>query len=676
MATIYLSPRAATNGVGTQASPYNNWTAAIAGFAAGDRMQVSGGVIRQTVVFPPAKGGLDGLARSRIIGDPNDMFVIDGGDVITGAVPCDGSDSVYLGGTKPQIYKIVRPLSSFPNNNPLHANVLEDGEQLTICVSRALTFDVFSIQKPSYYWTSTNTTVVGGNIQSFSLPSLTDQYTTAQIQNCRVYFTGGANVGFESTISSFNPSTKAINLTNTGVLYQSNGNKDQFALENLLPSLKQGEWGHRDNGDGNATIYFWPRLAPSVTSKMSCGGREIGFSLNGTNNLEMAYFKIRGCSPSAQNLHASFVNTAGSPTDCYFHHFEVTDGFNAGAARGLMFLLNTQNLEMHDFKVLRGQGTFGIRFAGSNGNAALASGWNTSNNGFIHHGEVAFTTSGPIQNYTIRGWVFAFLNLHDAARAAHGNSFNQYQGCYNNLVFAVNLQFSDGYATNQQFDSTWFINCAFASSRAENAGARAAFMQQEPGSKLGDFEGYLGSGFLNCRGVPYGIRLASNNSFRASNANTPQDVWDVLGCIWHGFSGETFAAIGQFDSNINTSNSVTINAGNFAQPVASIYVDAANDDFNYIPGAAVRSMVQPSRQALINSLKPRWPRMPDAWWNLDLFGNTMNWATPPIGPTIDFDANYRTGVTGGGGGGGPIDPPPAFPLVTASSITMRVTVTP
>lgn len=673
MATIFLAPRSLTNGNGAQATPFNNWSSAIAAFVSGDRMQIAGGVLRQAVVFPAAKGGLDGLARSRIMGDPNDPFVIDGGDPISGAVPCGQSDSVYLGGNKPQIYKTIIPLSGFPNGNPLHANVLEDGEQLTICVSRALTFNVFSIQKPSFYWTALTTVVAGTLIQGFRLPSLTDLHTKAQLENCRVYFTGNNNVGFESAVASFDEATKTINLTNTSINYQSNANRDQFALENLLPSMKIGEWGHRNNGDGTATIYFWPRNVANVAAKMSCGGREIGFNLNGTNNLEVAYFKIRGCSPSAQNLHASLVNVVGAPNNCYFHHCEVTDSFNAGTARALVYLDNTQNLEMHDFKVLRGQGLFGIRFSGDGFSATNELAWRTSNKGLIHHGEVAFTTSGPIQNYTIDGWVFAFLNLHDAAQAAHGNAFNKYNGCYNNLVYGCNLQYSDGFTTDQHFDSSWFINCAFAASRAENGGARSAFMQQGVGQKRGDRLGYLGSGFLNCRGVPVGTRLASNNSFRASNANTPLDVWDVLGCVWHGFGGETFAAIGQFNSNINTSDAQTVNAGNFAQEYSAVYVDAANEDFRYLPGAAIRSMVQPSRVALINSLKPRWPQMPDAWWGLDMFGNAINWAAHRIGPTVDFDADYRVGVTGGGGGGGG-PPPAAFPVVTVSSLAMRVTV--
>ena len=260
MAEWHVNGAAASSGDGTsEATAFRTIGEAVSAMSGGDTVNVAGGVYRESVSLSGKSG--TSANPTRLLGDPLDPFIISGGEPLTGLVPCVAGDAVHVGANWASMRKTAVPASLFPDGDPLAGNLCEDGVQMPICVERADISDTFFLTKPTYYHKADTFTQSGGNITGFRKPSVTDGYTKAQIENAECYFVHGLEPSGNSPVT-FDEGTKTVSLVNPET-YAGSGNPlaDHFALFNLLPAMKPGEWGFRRVG---SDVVIYVRTAGAV----------------------------------------------------------------------------------------------------------------------------------------------------------------------------------------------------------------------------------------------------------------------------------------------------------------------------------------------------------------------------------------------------------------------------
>lgn len=170
----------------------------------------------------------------------------------------------------------------------------------------------------------------------------------------------------------------------------------------------------------------------------------------------------------------------------------------------------------------------------------------------------------------------------------------------------------------------------------ENSGARAIYSQQNSVPKPGSVHGWLGSYILNTRGVPNGNGLAYQNGLKASANRETDDKWTVYNNIYHGHSAETFDNVVEWDYNINT-NGAALGPNDRSIAAAMLYQDPAKEDFSYPLTSPARTFKAKDWSTLLRGFQSRWPNFDG--WGKDMVGAPIDWTNPPIGPTVDLDAD-------------------------------------
>lgn len=412
MTTWYVDGSVGSSGHGTSLdAAFKTISEAVNAASGSDTIRVSGGVYKETVTIGGSKSGSSSSNRTRLLGDSEDPFVLSGGVTLPNLIPCVSGDAAQVGDNWGSIYKTTVPTSSFPNSDPNVANLCEEGVQLPFCVERAVTTDTFFLTRPAYYHTAESTTLSGANVTGYRHPAVTDNYTKAQLENSILNFVTDPNKLATSTIV-FNTSTKVMAL-NSPKPAQSGDLGKQYALYNLLPSMKQGEWGYIESGS-NTTVYVWPRNSANVAAgNIEYSSLAKGLNLTGLNRFEAAHFVVRqyGCTLRLDNP-ISVENSTSNRDDIYLHHFEVNDviAVNGYAA---IYVNGVNNLHMHDFKVTRAQGMFGMFLQGNGaGNADWPRlGFNNSSSSVAPNSIVRGASSGASVRIRIKrgssfGWFY------------------------------------------------------------------------------------------------------------------------------------------------------------------------------------------------------------------------------------------------------------------------------
>lgn len=679
MATYHCNFSAATNGIGTIGSPWNNPTSAQAGIVPGDTVMTSG-VFQGVWTFDRAKGGVSPGAKTKWLGTLASPFVVSGGDAITGWAQCAPSRLADVGVNYAQIWEKTITKSTLLNSDPFSANICENNLQLPLCVERALTEDKFFLTRPHYYHTASSVTLAVANITGFRLPAVTDLFTKTQIDRARAYFVTLPNLPATSAVT-FDATTKVISLV-TPAPYGNSAFKDNFALANLLPAMKRGEWGFIDNGT-TVTLFLWPQNVLSLAGAIQFSARSNAMDLNGISNVEVAFFKARQCA-GRLGAHGNLVSSGGS--DVYLHNFESTDTLDFGGMFGAIYMSDVDNLEMGYFDVRRSQGTFGIYCQGSGANTGQANNTpetiNLMSGGYIHHYTVAYASSAAHRLFTVGNHINAFGIFWECSKQSHGNKMNAYQSSYNHLWWGIDAEQTDGFFTMQESDSIVMMFCSSSASKAAFGEARGIFQQQFVHANLGRVYGYKGGAVINCSTTPNGLdgRLNSLNSLRWGSGNVPLDRVNVWNNVYHGHGAMTtadFGTVDDWDHNVTTIGTPRGPNDVFAT-LAATYVNAAINDFRYAPASIVRTKPAKDLTAYVAALKIRFPKMPDADWSKDMVGEVFTWANIGMGPTKNKDAargaqrnitySGLTGGSSGGGGGQPTKPvfAPGFKIKVAA----------
>jgi len=250
---------------GTLGSPKLTISGAMSIATAGQVIRVKAGTYRETVSFA-GKGGSVG-DRTTVARYGTDVVKVTAANALTGWTQCGAGDATVLGAVlgvvSSPVYKKTIAKSTIASSNPRAAFPFENGVKLNACMARSPNPLYPESEGVTEEWLTATTTVTsGGLITGYRLSSLTSLYTTAQIQNADVVFYGVPNLNYRTKVSSFGAGTDAvantINLTDDTRTYAATANKDKFALINILPALKAGEWGFTDDDATNCTIYIYP----------------------------------------------------------------------------------------------------------------------------------------------------------------------------------------------------------------------------------------------------------------------------------------------------------------------------------------------------------------------------------------------------------------------------------
>lgn len=681
MATFHLNFDAATDGNGSVGSQWKLFASAQAGIAKGDTVMVSG-YLGDAMVFDRAKGGLTPATKTRWLGTLANPFVVSGGEKLTGWEQCAPGRLGDIGPQYPSVFEKTVTKSSLLGSEPYSANICENNVQLPICTERAITTDAFFLTRPHYYHVASAVTTSGvtPSIQllTMSLPAVTDLFTKVQLERAALRWVTEPNAAAFSPIT-YDTVTKVMTLLRPD-RYENNSFNNSFALANLLPSIKRGEWGFIDNGT-TVTFFLWPKSVASLAGGIEYSARSVGININGTNNLEIGFFKTR---QTAGRIGASgnLFNFGVDCSDVYLHNFESTDTYAynevltvPGEMQAAVYINGVANCELAYFDVRRAQNCFGIFSQGSGAETGQRNGTPETikmmSGGFCHHYTCAFCSAAGHRLFTVSNHINAFAIFWECARRSHGNKMNAYQSSYNHLWWGIDAQDADGYFTYQESDSIVMAFCSSSASTAPSGDARGIVQQNRVHFNMGSVYGFKGGACFNNSITPNGLdgRLSATNSLFWGSGAVPLDRQLFVGNnLMHGSSAyktADLATIDEFDHNVTT-NGVTRGPNDVLVTLAETYVNAAINDFRIMPNSIVRTKPGKNITTLIAGLKTRFLKMPDAWWSLDMVEAAMNPASPGIGPTVNKDAlrgkarniTYAgiAGGSSGGGGGAPSRP--------------------
>lgn len=662
MAVWYVDDAIGSSGDGTsEGAAFKTINEALAVMSGGDTVMVAGGVYNETLDLT-GLGGASYATRTKFVGDSGDRFVISGGVPLSGLTQCTIGDEADVGANYASIYKQTIAKSLLPNSDPFAANICENGAALTIAHDIAATgVDRFFIDNPNYWHTADAVYKSGSLVTGFKKTSVTNAYTKAQIENSRVWFTKISNRDVFSDVSSF--TSDIINLETPDTYATGESHADDFSLVNILPAMKAGQWGIKDNGT-TVTIYVWPFAPASIAAGVvEYSSLHTGINFKGQSNIEFSDFVVRQIAPVTLSQ-APIVTHGVACSGITLRDFEIKACWNADNAYAGIYLNRVDDLQIYNFNIDWMAGMFGIFVRGDYSSSVSATNYMT--NGHIHDGTLTHIGSAPVRCYTVKDFVISHLFTGASAQSTHSNSFNAYQHCHNVLFWGINAQDTGGFATWQASSGIVIAFCALSASRAASGGARAIYNQQgseaNPNTYFTKLENYI----FNNRAVPNPANYGSfDNSLKAADADDTNNNYTVNNNIYHGHSANDFGArVTEWDYNFTTAGTA-YGANDEAAAIGDVYTSVASEDWSYKPGAAVRSFVAKNMSSVITELETRFPQM--TAFNKDMVGGTINWASPPIGPTVNLDADY----TNGGGG----SEPPALPVMPADGqVTLAFTV--
>ena len=330
--------------------------------------------------------------------------------------------------------------------------------------------------------------------------------------------------------------------------------------------------------------------------------------------------------------------------------------------------------------------TVGTASLGTSGLTRLAdpSLVNYDSGGSVHDFDISYISASPIRVFTWRDLAIYQGTLRECGRQSHANAINFYEQCHNILVWGVNTETADGYATWQESDAIVLAFCAFSASTSDSGGHRAIAQQQGSHSRYpGEVFGHKKSAVLNCRTSPFPGRVASTkygNGMDITSSAAPLNRWTVYNNVHQGHNGDDFVAIDDWDYNFNTEpggpGTGAVGPNDVVSSWALNYTDAESGDLSYKSTAPIRTFVGKDWSSLIPGFKTRWPQVPAEIFTRDMTGTPIDWSRPPGGPTVDLDADYRAAPVAGGPTVPPAPPVPQTPVRPAvRSRVLRLSVT-
>lgn len=483
-------------------------------------------------------------------------------------------------------------------------------------------------------------------IAGYKNAAVTGAYTSAQILNADAVFHYFPNVNGRTPVLSVVGGT--INLTDQTRTYENNPNKDKFALVNILPAMKRGQWGWKDAGVGNITLYVWPNSAGSMTAGITYTARgrciQLGSSSDsGSSGVELRGLIVERCTSGGastdQNYAIASMNLA-KKAGITIDNVLARNTFRANRDYAAVTLRNIDNAVVRNVEVQNAVGQGGIMlFGGSYANPAAA---DPALGALV----TLCRVNSEITPYRFYGQWNMAVALNDttgAGLAAHANLSMGYEGCHNCLWYGNMLVGGEGYLTWQEASRIAVVgNVIMAGEDGRGVNDQnhgSSTVTRSPADVLAiNGAGYVFNNTL----LPNPNSPTDVRSLTLGYAGDPAATYVAHNNVLNGVvvdAGPIPTYVTAFSHNLLTTG--TTPAGGTNGVVSSIsaeYVDAAAGNFAYKAGAAVRSAAAKSMATEIAVLQGRFPQF--TGWGYDVNGNAINWAAPPMGAVVGYDAGF------------------------------------
>lgn len=633
--------------------------AAMALATAGQKVRVIGHGVnyRETIT---AKTGV------AVLGYGTHKPVLNAGEVLTGWTQCTGADAAVLGSVTPaNIWKRTGlAKTDIASSDPFGMNLIENGEKLPMARTWGRVSDrPLFLDNPLDYIQaeSTVTEVVAGpitQIRGWVLPTSYASLTSAQVLQTVVRYIAEPNANRADRPASYNAATRTITSTATDETYENNDYKDSIALFNLIPAMTQGQWGFVDNGS-TVDVYCWPKNTANLSASMEYARRSVVIDLTNAYNFEFAGFVVANASSTSTNPadggHAISSTSTTARSGGILRNLKVknTERFRNGY--GVFDIKTIGDLSITGCTVDTAIGQFGMFLRGQTGDTTAGSvglGWSPMVGANVSNNLIRFTESGPFRIYSSRDLAITRNVMEFCGMSTHSNKISVYEQCHNVLIAFNRFRGANGYITWQESSDIVIIaNDMIVSYNAADSGNIGRGVEDQNGNNVlkpgpARFDvAYRptvnGSLAHNNRVAPYDLFGATENrSFNIGSTETTV-FWSAYNNLINGSNNTIPSQITAFDRNFYTNGSGVpgFDANSQFSTAASTYVDHTVANLTIAPGSAVRSMAGQNLSATIAALGTRFPQVTD--WTTDIAGNSINWATPPIGPCASYD-DYGT----------------------------------
>ncbi|WP_426032719.1 LamG-like jellyroll fold domain-containing protein [Cypionkella sp. TWP1-2-1b2] len=643
----FVSPTGSNANAGTIGSPYLTIEYAMTQITAGQHIKVRAGKYRPvpSVSFS-GKGGTVG-ARTKVSGYGTEQVIVTAAEALTGWTQCAAGDSTVLGSVlgvaSSPVYKKTVAKSTIASSDPRAAFPFENGVKLNPCMAKLPAPQFPQYESVTADWQTATTTVTSlGLVTGFRLASMTSLYTTAQIQNADVYFHAYPNVNYRTKVASFGAGTDAvantINLTDQTQTYETNTYKDRFALINILPQLKAGEWGFTDDDATNCTLYIYPTSAANMTANIEYSARGKVIDRASESHCEVAGLIIERASSAGVGADGLYnIAGAGSGIGFVVDNCLVRHGYRANRSYTMIHMGNVSDVVIRQTTIQDGYNQGAIFLQGGEWNGTGMASGNRIDRCLIERME-----SSPIRTWGQTLCVVSWTSCRDCGVTAHANKASVYASSHKVLYWGCDWRSCSGYWTFQECSSIVAAFCdipvTYISDNvyAINDQNSATAGQQSPATEQsinGD------SYFLNCITAPFRDTVSATTSIALGITAETAVLFTAKNNIFHGATGassvdQSKLKAGGWKNNF-LSSGVSIDASDTVNTNLSlIYNDVMNGDTSIKAGSPTLSAATASIAADIAVLAGWFPDFASQM-AYDISGAAFNSATPPMGPYVN-----------------------------------------
>ncbi len=470
--------------------------------------------------------------------------------------------------------------------------------------------------------------------------SVTSLYTQAQIENADVFFHRFPNTNARTKVASFDTGTGTIYLTDQKGEYENNSYKDNYMLINLLPAIRQGQWGFTDDNATDCTLYVWPSNPANMTSGIEITERGACITADTVSHIEIRGLILERASahPGGTSSDGNYAFNAGGVSkrsNVVIDNCLIRDTYRSERDYAPIWIGNVDDWRILNTTVQDAYNQFGIFCQGQawDSGGMATGGWadrvliqRVDNSPFRIYGN----TKGAVTNSLAR----------NAGVAAHANKGNNYSDCHQFLWLNWDTRGCSGYQTWQRASSIALVNCDIPVSFGGSDG-RAIVDQNSTGTNLSPAteQGINGDSYiLNCITEPYveAVAAARTNALTIAQVLDTAVLYTVKNCVLHGASTVNPALLkaNGWKNNVLTAGS-TLDASDTTATIASVYADYVTGDTSVLPGSPTVALPGADVSAEIAIIKSWVPQVPATHFDTDAYGNAVTWTAPGVGPFQD-----------------------------------------
>lgn len=651
--TFFVSATSGDDGnLGTLDAPFETIQRAVDAAGPGDVIRVrnidGGGVYRETVDASGVSGSAG--ARITIAGYGTEKPVLSGADIASGFAPCTAADEALLGPNFGNIYKTTVPRPNFTadGNLPLPVgsalNIVEDGTSLELVhrqrldprektdgAGRSIPFHM-PMDVTEYESTPTsNTTVDGGG----RLRTLTDpifgEYSSAQLQRAILRHDYPPTESICVAISSAAGDTVTIETP----FAAPPADRVQFALSNILPEFREGQWGYVDDGVGDITLYVWPFDERSLEAGIEYSTRTQGVIASGSAYLGIENLEIRQQSGLQYLTDGRAIDTRVGTgtiglrlTNVRCSGYDMCTLANRGSVLALHGCTDTR---LDKVEVTRSRHHIAL-------NMGNCSGVRVHRFKAYHVGASGHRALGNVDATLI------WADFYNCGFGSHGNVGNNYgvSGATSGpfWMHGVRTRWSRGYFPIKSTANVYITCCDFAGTAMHPdalsfVDSRALSLENDSWALPADSLVWL----VNSRLVPDPRKPDGDTlSITAGGGSGHQADLVIVNNVIHGGGVQVAADIVEEDFNLYT-RGMGVGPNNLVEDLDAAYVDAGSMDYAIVDSSVLNSAGGrdlTGTMGLLEALEADFSAEEVAQYlGKDLFGDALDLSAPPVGPAAD-----------------------------------------